>query len=61
VFRFCKENWVGEWNLFRAKLKPTAPVDWVLGAFAKLGKAAINLVMFVRPHVKAQLPLDGFS
>jgi hypothetical protein len=33
----------------------------VLGAFAKLRKATISVVMSVRPHATTQLPLDGFS
>jgi len=37
----------------------------VLGAFAKLLKATISFVIFVRlvvcPHETTQLPMDGFS
>lgn len=37
----------------------------VLGAFAKLLKATVSLVMFVHlavsPHGTTQLPMDGFS
>jgi len=32
-----------------------------LGAFAKLRKATISLVMSVPPHGTTRLPLDGFS
>ena len=32
-----------------------------LGAFAKLRKATVSFVMYVRPHETTRLPLDGFS
>ena len=47
----------------------TTLTDWFLGAFAKLRKATISLVMSVRqsvrqpvrPHGTPRLPLAGFS
>jgi len=52
---------VGKWNQFSVKLKTTASVNWVLGAFVKLRKATVNFVTSVRPHGTARLPLGGFS
>jgi hypothetical protein len=39
----------------------TALAGWFLGAFAKLRKATISVVMSVCPHGTTGLPRDGFS
>ena len=42
------------------QLAPSRSYD-ILGALAKLPKANISFVMFVRPRGTTRLPLDGFS
>jgi hypothetical protein len=48
----------------KVRRQEKATIFLFLGAFAKLRKATITLVMFcpaVRPHLTPRLPLDGFS